>query len=114
MNSDTKHSVLPSLTVDFLTQSDIKIDNVFSNAWQQLGFKSSLYRCGFKKRSRAQTSDLVYLLMLWVWMKVDSVAMLSCDALLSFSSAKKDALYDLLNREDLDWRKRQLQVAEKS
>jgi len=113
MNPDTKHLVLPSLTIDFLTQSDIKIDNIFSKAWQQLGFKSVLHRCGFKKRSGTQSNDLVYLLMLWVWLKVDSVAMFSRDALLSFSSAKKDALYDLLNREDLDWRKCQLQVAKK-
>jgi hypothetical protein len=113
MNIDTKHPVLPSLTVDFLAQSDIKIDNVFSKAWQQIGFKSLLTRCGFKKRSGTQASELVYLLMLWVWLKVDSVGMFSRDALLSFSSAKKDALYDLLNREDLDWRKCQLQVAKK-
>jgi len=113
MNIDTKHSLLPSLTVDLLAQSDIKIDNVFSNAWQQIGFKSLLHQCGFKKRSGAQASELVYLLMLWVWLKVDSVGMFSRDALLSFSSAKKDALYDLLNREDLDWRKCQLKVAKK-
>ena len=113
MNPDTKRSVLPSLTIDFLAQSDIKIDNVFSRAWQQIGLKPLLTRCGFKKRSGTQASELVYLLMLWVWLKVDSVGMFSRDALLSFSSAKKDALYDLLNREDLDWRKSQLQVAKK-
>ena len=39
--------------------------------------------------------------------------MFSRDALLSFSAAKKDALYDLLNREDLDWRKLQLLTAKK-
>lgn len=39
--------------------------------------------------------------------------MFSRDALLSFSATKKDALYDLLNREDLDWRKLQLLIAKK-
>ena len=74
----------------FLTQFDIKINNVFSNAWQQqLGFKSLLYRCVFKKRPGAQASILVYLLMHWVWLKVDSVAMFSRDALLSFHRPKK-------------------------
>ncbi|MFT6266104.1 MAG: hypothetical protein ACJAWS_002259 [Oleiphilaceae bacterium] len=38
---------------------------------------------------------------------------LCCHVLLSFSAAKKDALYDLLNREDLDWRKLQLLTAKK-
>lgn len=51
--------------------------------------------------------------MLWVWLKVNSVAMFSRDALLSFSATKKDALYDLLNREDVDWRKLQLLTAKK-
>ncbi len=39
--------------------------------------------------------------------------MFSRDALLSFSAAKKDALYDLLNRENIDWRKLQLLTAKK-
>jgi hypothetical protein len=51
--------------------------------------------------------------MLWVWLKVNSVSMLSRDALLNFSSAKKDALYDFLNNENLDWRKLQLLTAKK-
>ena len=113
MDPVTKRAALPSLTLDFLARANIKMDNVFSEAWQQLGFKSLLGRCGFKKRSGTQAPELVYLLLLWVWLKVDSVAMFSRDALLSFSSAKKDAIYDLLNREDLDWRKCQLQVAKK-
>jgi SRSO17 transposase len=40
-------------------------------------------------------------------------AKFSRDALLSFSATKKGALYDLLNREDLDWRKLQLLTAKK-
>ncbi|MFT5717058.1 MAG: hypothetical protein ACI9T7_001244 [Oleiphilaceae bacterium] len=56
----------------------------------------------FSKRSGMPVRDIVYLLMRWVWLKVDSVAMFSKDAILSFSAAKKDVLYDLLNREDLD------------
>ena len=72
-----------------------------------------LNQAKFSKRSGTPVGDIVYLLMLWVWLKVDSVAMFSRDALLSFSAAKKDALYDLLNREDLDWRKLQLLTAKK-
>ncbi|WP_145964465.1 transposase [Parashewanella spongiae] len=39
--------------------------------------------------------------------------MFAKESLLSFSSAKKDVLYDLLNREDLNWRKLQLYTAKK-
>ena len=39
--------------------------------------------------------------------------MFARESLLSFSSAKKDVLYDLLNREDLNWRRLQLCTAKK-
>lgn len=58
MDPDTKCPVLPSITADLLAQSDIKIDNIFSETWQQLGLKSLLNRCGFKKRSGTQASEL--------------------------------------------------------
>jgi hypothetical protein len=41
-----------------------------------------LRQSNFSKRSGVPASDIVYLLMLWVWLKVDSVAMFSKDALL--------------------------------
>ncbi|WP_244935385.1 IS4 family transposase [Parashewanella spongiae] len=47
------------------------------------------------------------------WLKVDTISMFAKESLLSFSSAKKDVLYDLLNREDLNWRKLQLYTAKK-
>ena len=113
MNSDTKNLSLPSLTADLLSQSSLNIDNTFSSTWKNIGFQVMLRQSKFNKRSGIPVSEVVYLLMLWVWLKVDSVAMFSRDALLSFSEAKKDALYDLLNREDLDWRKLQLLTAKK-
>ena len=113
MNSATKPLNLPSLTTDLLTQSNLNIDNTFNSTWKSLGFKSMLHQSKFYKRSGIPVNEVVYLLMLWVWLKVNSVAMFSRDALLSFSAAKKDALYALLNREDLDWRKLQLLTAKK-
>ena len=113
MNSATKTLNLPSLTADLLDQTNLKIDNIFSSTWKSIGFNIMLRQAKFSKRSGTPVGDVTYLLMLWVWLKVDSVAMFSRDALLSFSAAKKDALYDLLNREDLDWRKLQLLTAKK-
>ncbi len=113
MNSATKPLSLPSLTADLLTQTNLNIDNVFNSTWKSLGFKSMLHQSKFGKRSGTPVNEVVYLLMLWVWLKVNSVAMFSRDALLTFSVTKKDALYDLLNREDLDWRKLQLLTAKK-
>ena len=113
MNSATKTLNLPSLTADLLSQVNLNIDNTFSSTWKSIGFNIMLRQAQFSKRSGTPVGDITYLLLLWVWLKVDSVAMFSRDAILSFSAAKKDALYDLLNREDLDWRKLQLLTAKK-
>ena len=72
-----------------------------------------LTSCGFSKRTGVAATDVVYLLMLWVWLKADTISMFVRESLQSFSSAKKDVLYDLLNREDLNWRKLQLCTAKK-
>ena len=90
MNSDTKTVNLPSLAADFLSQSNLNIDNVFSTTWKSLGFKTILRQAKFSKRSGTSVEDVVYLLMLWVWLKVDSVAMFSIDSLLSFSEAPQE------------------------
>lgn len=113
MNTDTTPTILPTLATEFLSRNDIRIDNLFSTVWKQLGFNSLLKQAGFKKRSGTPAREVVYLLLLWVWLKVDSIAMFSRDALQSFSAAKKDALYDLLKREDLNWRQLQLKTAKK-
>jgi hypothetical protein len=115
MNSATNTLNLPSLTADLFEQANLKIDNTFNSTWKRIGFNIMLRQAKFSKRSGTAAGDVVYLFMLWVWvwLKVDAVGMFSRDALLSFSATKKDALYDLLNREDLDWRKLQLLTAKK-
>ncbi len=113
MKSDINDFGLPSLTADLLNQQNLNIDNTFSTTWKNIGFKDLLKRAKFNKRSGTSADSVVYLLMLWVWLKVNSVSMFSRDALLSFSSSKKDALYDFINHENLDWRKLQLLTAKK-
>ncbi|MCL1079970.1 hypothetical protein L2734_17705 [Parashewanella spongiae] len=66
---------LPSLTSNFLQRSGTQIDNSFSTSWKQLGFVSMLTSCGFSKRSGIEATEAVYLLMLWVWLKVDTISM---------------------------------------
>jgi hypothetical protein len=79
---------LPTLTTDLLTCPDSQVDNLFSNMWQKLNFYMLLVQPGFTKRSGAPAADVVYLLMLWVWLKVDSVGMFSRESLQCFSAAK--------------------------
>jgi len=89
-------------------------DNLFADLWKQVGMKTLLNRSGFSKRSGTPISDLVYILILWIWLKKDSIAMFAQESLQHFSKAEKDALYSTLNREDLNWRLLNLKVAIKA
>jgi hypothetical protein len=114
MNHDTKQSALPALTSDFLRSSGNLIDNLFADLWKQVGMKTLLSRSGFQKRSGTPTNELMYCLLLWVWLKVDSVSMFARESLHTFSAAGKDVLYSAMNREDWNWRRLHLDIAHKA
>ena len=57
-------------------------------------------------------SDVMFSLMLWLWLQKDSIGMFARDCLQG--SMGKDVLYDTMNREDLNWRKFHEQVAHKT
>ena len=46
--------------------------------------------------------EVIYGLMLWIWLKKDSIGMFSREGLQG--AMGKDVLYDTINREDLNWR----------
>ena len=70
-------------------------------------------KIGLSKRTGTQASEVVCLLLIWRWLNVSSVSMFANEALGLFSQAKKDAMYDLLKREDINWRELNLGVATK-
>jgi len=110
MHRDTNQPALPDLTTNLIREQGCLIDNLFADLWQQVGMKTLLCRAGFRKRSGTPIHELIYCLMLWVWLKVDSIGVFARESLQSFSQARKDALYDVMNREDLNWRRLNLQV----
>ena len=42
----------------------------------------------------------MYCLMMWVWLKSDSISMFARESLKTFCNASKDVLYEAMNRED--------------
>jgi hypothetical protein len=48
---------------------------------------------------------LAFSLVLWGWRKAGSIALFARESLHAFCDAEKEALYDLMNHEDLDWRR---------
>jgi DDE superfamily endonuclease len=112
MNRATKITELPALTVDLLNANGVLIDNIFASLWREIGMKTVLSRAGFNKRSGSPMGEVIFGLMLWLWLKKDSIGMFARECLQG--GMGKDVLYDTLNREDLNWRKYHGQVAYKT
>lgn len=89
VNRDTKPMPLPELTADLLRNGGCLIDNLFADIWKQVGMNTRLSRAGFRKRSGTPMAELVYCLMLWVWLKVDSIGWFARESLQTFSGAQK-------------------------
>jgi DDE superfamily endonuclease len=111
VNNDTKNSAQPELVGNVIKNKNHYIDNLFADTWKALKLNKWLNRAGFKKRSGIDISEAVFLLLLWKWLNVASIAMFSRKALGVFSQAKKDVMYDLLKREDINWRELNSQTA---
>lgn len=114
MNNGTKTTRLPDLTANLLRDGNCLIDNLFADLWKQMGMKARLNRLGFHKRSGTPANEVVYALMVWVWLKVDSVGMFARESLKTYSQASKDALYAALNCEGWNWRRLNLEAAQQA
>ncbi len=112
MNRATKRLELPALTADLLNANGILIDNVFASLWREIGMKTILRKVGFCKRSGTPIGEVIFSLMLWLWLKKDSIGMFARESLQG--AMGKDVLYDTMNREDLNWRTYHQQIAIKT
>jgi len=102
MNRATKITELPASTLDFLSPKGVLIDNVFASLWKETGMKTLLSRAGFNKRSGTPMYEVIYGLMLWIWLKKDFIGMFAREGLQG--AMGKDVFYGTINREDLNWR----------
>lgn len=113
MNCATKHDLLPPLVADLLNDPIAYIDNLFADGWKRLNMNRLIVKAGISKRSGTQPSEVMYLLLIWRWLNVSSIRMFSTHAIGLFSQASKDVMYDLLKREDINWRDLNLGLAGK-
>ncbi|MFK8083374.1 MAG: transposase [Granulosicoccus sp.] len=111
MSNATKQDLLPPLVADLLSDPVPFIDNVFADGWKRLSVNTLIAKAGLTKRTGTGVSVAVYLLLIWRWLNVSSISMFSQKALGLFSQAKKDVTYDLLKREDINWRALNLSTA---
>ena len=113
MKSITQASDLPDLTADILSNQLMPVDNIFARLWNTMKIPALLKRAGFEKRSGLKAPEVVYVLLLWTWLKAGSIYMFSRESLQSFADARKDVMYDFLKREDVNWRGFHMQTARK-
>lgn len=81
MNAATKISELPALTADLLQSKDCLVNKLFADLWKLMGMKALLSKASFSKRSGTPIHELVYVLILWVWLKKDTIEMFSRESL---------------------------------
>lgn len=111
MKNDTNSDGLPPFVSDIITDQKHYIDNLFADTWKKLKLNSLIKGAGFTKRSGIEVTEAVFILLLWKWLNMSSIAMFSRKALGMFSNARKDAMYDLLKREEINWRELNIQTA---
>ncbi len=102
---------LPPLISVVITDSKHYIDNLFADTWKKLKLNALIRGAGFTKRSGIDVTEAVFVLLLWKWLNMSSIAMFSEKALGTFSRARKDVMYDLLKREEVNWREFNIQTA---
>jgi len=97
MNNDTKPPLFPSLIDDVLKHPGQCVDNVFAHVWKGLRFSGLTQRSGFKKRSGVPIVDSVFLLVMWKWIDVPSIAVFAKQSLKVFSEAKRMSCMNCLS-----------------
>jgi len=113
MNPATESTALPNLTADILSDPQMPVDNILARLWKTMTIPTLLSRADISKRSGLPAPDVIYLLLVWVWLKATSIHLFARDSLQGFADARKDVIYDFLKREDVNWRGFHLQTARK-
>jgi len=98
MKPATKSTALPNLTADILNDPQMPVDNILARLWKTMTIPTLLSRIGMTKRSGLPAPEVIYLLLVWVWLKATSIHMFARDSLQGFADARKDVIYDFLKR----------------
>ena len=109
MKNGTNEGAIPALIGDVITDQKHYIDNLFADTWKKLKFNARIKGAGFTKRRGIDITEAIFLLLLWKWTNVSSIAMFFRKALAR--GRKKDVMYDTLKREDVNWRVLNLKTA---
>ena len=113
MDNGIKSPKIPTLISNILTDGKCQADNLIADLWKTLNLTGLIKKAGFNKRTGLPIEQVVYLHIVWVWLKVESIGMFSKNMMECFGVKNKDVMYDQLKREDLNWRALHYQVNKK-
>lgn len=87
-----------------LKEKYLFIDNELQDSIKQLGLFSIIARQVLNKRSGEKLNQLMFALLIWPFLGVDSISSFCGKMVENFFSGGKDVLYRFLRREDINWR----------
>jgi hypothetical protein len=90
---------------DELSSNNVFVDNEMQDALAKVTIISRFKKSGFKKRSGDSIQTLLYCLLLWPLLGKQSLSAFCGKYIGSYLTGKIGTLYDLLKRQDINWRK---------
>ncbi len=111
MKKSVKKLLKAKPVTDFLGNPHILVDNELECAFKQILFRQILHRTGFKKRSGDCLISVMYSLLIWPLLSVQSISNFCGRKLSCYIKGGENVLYDFQKREDLNWRKLQYNTA---
>jgi hypothetical protein len=71
MKRETTKPNLPVLTEDILTDPQVWKEYLFADMWKILTMKTLINRVGLSIRTGTPIIEVVFLLLLWVWLSTE-------------------------------------------
>lgn len=103
-NRSTKLKSNATPILDALEGKYLFIDNDLQTGIQRLGLFGILSRHGVGKRSGEKIPQLVFAVLVWPFLGVDSISSFCGKMIGNFYAGGKDVIYRFLRREDINWR----------
>lgn len=96
---------------DALAEEYVFVDNEMQAAITRVRFFSILSKCGVRKRSGEPLKQVMFAILVWSFLPVKSIGAFCGKFIGAYLQGGMNVIYDLLRREDINWRSISLTVA---
>ncbi len=113
MKKTTRQILNVKPVTNYLSEPGTLADNELQQAFSQILFKRILYQGRFKKSKGDELIQVMFALLIWPLLRVQSISNFCGKQLNCFIRGGSNVLYDFQKREDLNWRKLRQLTAKK-